>query len=559
MFILCSVAISHAKESIVLSVDSTNLVIGQSTNLSITISNVSTSEKPEIKNISDFNISYIGTSSSISIINGSFKSNKTYTYILVPLKKGKFTIGPAVLTSKGKVYKSNTVVISVSDRPVARGKKENKNIFLVVNANKSNVKLNEEVILDVKLYRRIELYNMRIKVPDLNEFLITKLTNAQEYIEPFNGIKYYVDELKYSLIPTETGKFTIPPFILYGEKPLSDSPVGGFFKNPFIAGETKQISVPSNSLKITVNQLKDNVYAVGDSSFSCSIDKDRVKVGESITFTFKISGSGDLNFSQNLKLPKIKGLKYYPDKPKVSVKSSKNGLISSKIEKIAIIPEKSGFYKISKLKILFYNPRKNKYERFFLPKISFDVFASNKSKLKVVESNNKNQSKSQEVTSEETIDTIITNQPIENQMIFISFYKILIFYIIPIIILIVSYLLRYSYLIRRANYKKIIQSNAFNNFKKFINQTDDIEQISNGIKKYFSEKTGNIEHSYTFKEIILILEKYEIEKSIIEKLQGILSNIEKVQFAKSGNIDIQLIKNEIIRLIDKIDKKMRFK
>jgi hypothetical protein len=216
----------------------------------ITISNVSTSEKPEIKNISDFNISYIGTSSSISIINGSFKSNKTYTYILVPLKKGKFTIGPAVLTSKGKVYKSNTVVISVSDRPVARGKKENKNIFLVVNANKSNVKLNEEVILDVKLYRRIELYNMRIKVPDLNEFLITKLTNAQEYIEPFNGIKYYVDELKYSLIPTETGKFTIPPFILYGEKPLSDSPVGGFFKNPFIAGETKQISVPSNSLKI---------------------------------------------------------------------------------------------------------------------------------------------------------------------------------------------------------------------------------------------------------------------------------------------------------------------
>ncbi len=558
-FSFATISLAYTGVNIVLSVDSTNLVIGQSTNLSVTISNLSSSEKPEIKNISDFNISFVGTSSSISIINGSFKSNKTYSYILVPLKKGKFVIGPAVINVKGKEYKSNTVVINVTDRPIRSGKKVNKDIFLVVNANKTKVKLNEEIILDIKLYRRIDLFNMSIKVPDLNEFIIKKLTNAKEYVEALNGKRYYVDELKYSLIPTEIGSFTIPPFILYGDKPISNSPIDNFFKNPFFTGDTKHISVASNNVKITVSPLKNNTYAVGDYSFTYVIDKNKVKVGDSITLTFKISGTGDLNFSQNLKLPEIKGIKYYPDKPKVSVNYTPNGIMSSKVEKIAIIPEKKGFYKIPSLKIIFYNPHKNRYEQFKLPALSFKVLPSNGNKLKVVESSSKNFKNNLKINTEESIDTIITNKPIVDQMIYLNFFKILLYYLIPLLILIIIYIAKYFYLVRRANYKKIIQSNSFNNLKKSINKADNIDLISEAIKRYFSEKTANLNHSYTFKEILRILESSNIDKNIIENFGNLLAKIEKYQFAKSGEINLETIKNEIIEIIKKIDKSMELK
>lgn len=550
----------YSKGTIILSVDSTNLVVGQSTNLSVTISNISVSGKPVIKNVDKFHIIFVGTSSSISIINGNFKSTKTFSYELTPLEKGKFAIGPAIVTVSGKVYKSNKVEITVSDSPTVNKKNlKNKRLFLVVSANKRKVKLNEEIILSVKLYRRVDVYDMNIKVPDMNEFIITKLSNAREYIEAVNGKQYYVDELKYSLIPTETGKFTIPPFIIYGKVPLSTSPFDNFFKSPpFVINNYKQVSIPSNNLKITVSPLNKNVYAVGDYSFTYSIDKSKVKVGDTVTLTFKITGAGDLNFSQNLKLPNIDGLKYYPAKPKVSVHSTLNGLVSEKVEKIAIIPEKKGYYKIPKLKIIFYNPNKMKYESYFLPEINFQVLPGKENKLKVVEAAGQKIGKQKGKLSGELIDTIITDKPIIDEALNLSAAKLIIFYIFPILILLLSYLLRYFYIVRKANFKKIIQSNSFNNFKKSLIKSSSIDEISNCVKRYFSEKTGNLGYSYTFKEIIEILQKNSIEESIIRNLQEIFSIMEKIQFARAGEIEIEKLKNQLIEIISFIDKKMRF-
>ncbi len=539
------------KGSVLLTVDNNQLAVGQATTLKITVSNLKVSDTPKIANIDFFKLEFVGTSSNISIINGNFKSEKVFTYMITPEKKGTFNIGPALIKSNGKIYKSNIVTLKITNMVNKPKTSQSDKLFIEVSANKNSVTLNEEIILTIKIYRKIDVYNMSIQVPQLSNFIVTQLTDSAEHVDIRDGIKYLVTELKYSLFPTSIGKFVIPPFVLYCTVPLSNNPIDSFFKNPFIVNNTKKISVPSNSLKINVLPLKQPVYAVGDYNFTFAADKSNVKVGESFTLTFKISGYGNLNLSNNLVLPKIEAFKYYPDKPSVTMKKTVNGIYSEKVEKIAVVPEKNGNYKIPSFPIILYNPKSKKYEKFMLPAIPVKVIANINDKIKVVEAKNKNIIKQRE----NNIDTIITDIKLVNQDIEINIYNTLFLFVFSILILIIIYFAKYYYLSKKANFRKILQANAFNSLKKEIKQVSNIDELSTTLKKYFANRTGNINKAITFKEIISLMEGYNVDKKDIDALSDIFSDIEKAQFAGLGsNVNLKKLKDNSLKLIINIDK-----
>ncbi len=547
--VLCNV---YASENVLLSVDDTHLVVGQTTRLSVTVANIKASSPPELLNFENFEVNFIGTSSNISIINGVYKSEKIFNYAITPRKSGSFEVGPAIVASKNKKYKSNKINIIVENNSNNINKKKYSNLFIEVTADKKEAKLNEEINLSIKIFRRVNIFNMSIKPPEMNEFVVYKLGDAKDYEEVKNGRKYYVSELKYALFPTETGTLTIEPFILNGDVVLSGNPLDSFFKNPFVGGDSKRISIPSNAISIKVLPLEKNVYAVGDYDFSYASNVNETKVGQSFTVTLKVFGYGNLNLSENLKLPETKGLKYYPDKPSVKIKRRGSTVYSEKIEKIAIIPEKAGNFEIPGIPISFYNPVSGKYEDFVLPAIALKVFPDDKDNLKVVESKNKEKVV---VKKGEDISTI---KPVElkNENVILNLKKVFFFFGFPLVLYFILMLFKYFYLLKKVNYKKILKNSAYSKLKKELSSADSVEKIANVLREYFANKTENFNKFLTFKEISEILKEKGLEQESMEKLNSLFSEIEKAQFAGLKSLNTDELKKLLLEITNKIDGKL---
>jgi len=80
---------------------------------------VSSSEKnipaPKPPAFADFSIVSEAQSSTVIFVQSNIKTLLVYTYILVPLRPGKFKIEPSTVTIKDKVYASQEIEVEVSE------------------------------------------------------------------------------------------------------------------------------------------------------------------------------------------------------------------------------------------------------------------------------------------------------------------------------------------------------------------------------------------------------------------------------------------------------------
>ncbi|GEM_PF-6819992 len=549
LFLLLSVSLTFAQDkSIILSVDKSTLSIGETTILNISLLNIKSSEQPQIENLGNFTVNYRGTSSKVSIVNGDYKAEKIYSYIIRAEKEGNFTIGPAIVKVGNKTLRSNTIDIKVTKNKIDNRNQEDKNIFIKVSPTKNSVYLNQEIILSVRLYRRLNTYDIRMNIPAINEFIIEKLTDVKEFYEIINNKKYLVSEIKYALYPTQTGVFTIPPFVIQCNLESNENIIDNFFKNPFAIANTREVSIQSNPTNIEVKPFSKPIYAVGNYTFKYNIDKSKIKIGESATITFTINGEGNLNLSDKLTLSEVIGLRYYPDKPKVTISKTENGVLSEKTEKIVVISEKEGTFKISAKPIIFYNPTTEKYHEINLPAINIDVKGGNDDNLKIVEKSTKREIASQG----EYLDTIFTNFKLEEQGIKLN-YKFAIIYFLPILIFALVIILKIYLNTRRDSYYTVLKNNAFHNFKKSIDSISTIEELSDSVKVYFTNKTGNFDKQATFEEIIKILHSQNLPQEQLSTLETIFCEMDKAKFSKRNDININQLKRELFEIIKSIN------
>ena len=114
-----------------------------------------------------------GPSQSVSniYVNGKSSFSKTYTYLLIPLKKGKFTIGQATIQIEGNIYKTIPLDIQVKDA-VELPKNPNdpnyiasESLHLVAALSKSKVYINEPITVVYKLY-----FDSKVRPSDVNPF-----------------------------------------------------------------------------------------------------------------------------------------------------------------------------------------------------------------------------------------------------------------------------------------------------------------------------------------------------------------------------------------------------
>jgi hypothetical protein len=195
-------------------------------------------------------------SSGMSIVNGNMSQYKSLSFVLQPVKTGKFIIGGASATVDGKHMRSNAITIMVNgsssssgaggnSRPVnpfpsinwppnprdltpgdverdivlkpgeSAKEKIRKNLFLKVQVDKTSCYVGEPIVATYKLYSRLSSESRVTKRPSLNGFSVYDMVDPNTdapTVERLNGKAYTVHIIrKTQLIPLQPGTIDLDP------------------------------------------------------------------------------------------------------------------------------------------------------------------------------------------------------------------------------------------------------------------------------------------------------------------------------------------------------------
>jgi len=367
---------------------------GSSFKITFTLNTSGTNFTPP--NFSKFNVlSGPSQSSSTQIINGSYSQSISFSYVLSAKIKGDIILSPATIKVKGKTVKSNRVRIKVVEpsaaekaqrQQKAQTEKDQKNqankiikdnLFVLVNVNKSNVYVGEQIVATFKLFRNSQL-NLRDittdKSPKLNGFWATDLETKQNWVnETYKNVQYKSAVIKkVVLYPQQTGSLKIDPYSFnsvvrlrtQGDNRRRSSSFDDFFNR----GTFKdfQHSFKSKTITINVKKLPDGQPesfsgGVGNLDAEFWFDKTETVTGEPITLKIKVSGSGNMKL---MEAPKIKiplDFEVYDPKLVDNTTTDLRGTTGNITYEYLLIPRNPGEFKINPIEFTYFNTKSKKY------------------------------------------------------------------------------------------------------------------------------------------------------------------------------------------------------
>ena len=369
--------------SVLLTVDKTTVAMGEVISAQVIVKGARQTISPELLNLNDFEVSPLGRSNQVRIINGVVDSETIFSFRFLPKRPGEFVIGPAVTTVSGNTFRSAQVKINVqSGPPQATGTPptgtpqtqtptqapvpttEKRNFYITATVDNPRPYVGEQIVYTFKLFNRAQLAHAEMTLPDFAGFLKEDIGKQKSYEEVINGIKWHVAEIRYALFPLLGGEMTIPPAKLIADVVVSN-PRDRFF--PFLgANRTEKVTISSQSISLLVSRPpsvgKPEEFSglVGHVTLESAISKRTVHTGESTTLTLTIKGDADLRDFQWV-MPKQTDFKVYDDKPTFKILSQEHRIIGSKILKKALVPLKGGELEIPKIAIAYFDPKEKAY------------------------------------------------------------------------------------------------------------------------------------------------------------------------------------------------------
>ena len=374
LFILLS-GVASGDISVSLKLDRSEAILVDSVRLTVGVSGTRNSAaKPILNALDDFTITPSTTSSRLQIVNGQVDSGVDYTYFLQPKKTGTFQIGPAEVTIEGKTYRSNRETLTVVESTQSADSDPGP-LFLNAGISSAKSYVEEQVVYTLKLYRRARVSEISLNLPEAEYLSFKQLGKPMEYQSVHNGRTYQVLEVRYGLIVSKEGDYSIEPSRMNLKLflPKSHSPRSPFeerfFKDPFFSITTgRPMTVASEPLKLKVLPLptegkpSDFSGLVGSFQIESRLEPATVKAGESATLTVFLKGRGNVNRMPDLKVPELDRIKVYADQPTLTIEPDARGLAGTKTMKWALVPEEEGLYEIPQLKVSFFEPKHRQYK-----------------------------------------------------------------------------------------------------------------------------------------------------------------------------------------------------
>tara|TARA_B100000575_G_scaffold101563_1_gene80991 strand:+ start:1516 stop:3231 length:1716 start_codon:yes stop_codon:yes gene_type:complete len=516
-----------------------------------------------------------------SWVNGVQSFSKTYTYFLTPKIKGKVTIGQAIVTIGGEIYKTTPVEIEVTNsvkKPNDPNNVDNivdGNIHLVAEVSKSAPYLNEGITVIYKLYFRnpISVSDVsEIESPSYGDFWshLIKIGRAEINMrgsykgEPYNEVIWR----KAVLYPQKTGKLVLEPLTLNLSLSIPSNRRDLFGRR--IMTQTQK-TITTGEKVIAVKDLPQNNKpenfsgAVGQFDFDVILNKDLLKASESFQAKIKVKGKGNLKL---FNLPTINvpnTLEVYEPEHDEKVKITISGMQGTIEDNYTIVPQFQGKYPIPPIQFSYFDPKSKSYKILKSQNLIVDVFEG-----PTAVSTNRNSKSIAPKTSIPMADNAFRYIKLETKFESIDkkslwrskfFWTLVIF---PFFILSVSFLLKRIFYGRNEDVTKQKQRRAEQLTKKYLSSA----------KKYFDDQAQFYEvleralHNYL--KAKLKIETTELSKSKIKNLLHlknvdektaseyveVIESCERARYSPESLVNIKDDFKNASNLIGKIDRQI---
>jgi len=253
-------------------------------------------------------------------------------------------------------------------------------VFIETSLDQDSVYVQAQALLTLRVYHSVSLYDDSSLTPlQVADTRIEQLGESRTYEKVINGIRHGVIETRYAIYPQHSGTLTIPTqtfsATLVEPRPAQDN-------NPQGSKPGKLIHVSSPELSLTV-KAKPAVYPA-DAPWlparsltlteSWNPEPDHIQVGDSLTrsLTLKAEGLAGAQLPP-LALSDIPGLRRYPDQPVLSNQNNDRGLIGSREDREALVPNRVGALELPPVEVVWWNTHEDHLERTSLPARTLQV------------------------------------------------------------------------------------------------------------------------------------------------------------------------------------------
>ena len=222
---LVLVNVSLAQTRLEVKMSKTTLKVGESVQLSFVFNAVGDDFIPP--KINGFQVNGPMVSQSENIINGAYSGNQQFAYVIQAIRPGKFTIPSAMVEFKGRIFKSQPVIVTVLNQNIKGEKQTNEDsyvsknnvgknapVFIEAEISKTNVYINEPVEVSYRVY-----LNPKFKIEKENKINFPKYNNFWSQTEDLrdnhweqvvvNGRIYYTKLFRRTVLyPQKTGNLS---------------------------------------------------------------------------------------------------------------------------------------------------------------------------------------------------------------------------------------------------------------------------------------------------------------------------------------------------------------
>ena len=296
--------------SITATVDTAEVLKGDSVMLTLTVTGKDASEIPNIEEINGqkvFNIQR-RMSSNFVHVNGVSSMEKTQMLMLEFRPDANMTIPSFSVKVDGKVAGSKPIKVTVMK--LSKGMKhENKDFALDMKLEKTKFHLGESIVLNLYFKQRSNLDVLQIDYtpPAFKAFFSKQIGEGKTYKKG----AYTIQELSYLLTAKKDGNLTLEPARAKIAQRSRQAQRGGWFVDV-----PKWTTISSSSLDVEVIKPLGKYDIVGKFKLTDKIDVIKVKANKPVTLRLELLGEGNLEEYNGIKFD-IPSVTIYSDDAKV--------------------------------------------------------------------------------------------------------------------------------------------------------------------------------------------------------------------------------------------------
>jgi hypothetical protein len=347
-------------------VDRTDIVIGETFNLNITIDK-NVNDEPDLTKLGTiFRILGNNLSSSTQIINGQYSTEKSWQVVLMASNEGSFTIPPIYLNGE------NTQPIQITVSKADPNAKADGDIFIELSTDKTEAYVKEQIVLTVKLFYSIALSEGGLSEPIAKDTLISMMDKSSSYNTQRDGKTYTVVERHYSMFAEKNGTLELNPIIFNGKDNSSRRNFSMFSTGKPIRAVSKPLSIEIKP--IPQQALGKEWLPASKVQISQQWSNGPYTAGEPITRTITLYVEG-LTETQipEIELGEIDHIKVYPEQPQSQTENTSTTIKSVKQVKMALIPTHEGAIRIPEYSLQWFNTQTQEFEFAKLPPMTLQV------------------------------------------------------------------------------------------------------------------------------------------------------------------------------------------